>query len=113
MEDAEAPDMPGAAEPAVCRHCGGKIAREDHYCRHCGRGQGSHVAWYYTHWGVVLSTLGLGPFSLFLVWRSPLFTKNVKLVYTLALLSLTWYAGSVLYRFWLTMQAMLGQVYAY
>jgi hypothetical protein len=74
---------PVAAPPAdtLCWHCKKRIDAQDNYCRHCGYGQGSHVKWYYKHWGIVVSTFMIGPFSLIFAWRSPLLSRTAKLVY--------------------------------
>lgn len=39
-------------------------------------GQGPCVPWYYQWWGIALTVLGLGPFSLYFVWRSPRLTPT-------------------------------------
>jgi len=64
-----------------CWSCKAGIDAEDRYCRHCGQGQGQSVAWYYQWWGILLTTfLGLGPFALPLVWRSPALSRPVRLI---------------------------------
>lgn len=90
------------------------IGREDHYCRDCGRGQGDYVSWQYKHWGIIVLTLfGLGPFSLFLLWRSPVISRNAKLAYTAAITLATIFLLDRLHRLWLFYQAALGGMQAY
>ena len=97
-------DMPAA----VCWACGGKISAEDNYCRFCVKGQVRFIPWYYKHWGIIILTLfGFGPFSLFLVWRSPALSRGSKWAYTAAIAALTWYAALKLYHFWLALSVML------
>ncbi|MDA8132555.1 MAG: hypothetical protein M0011_13710 [Elusimicrobia bacterium] len=97
------------AEGSSCWSCGAVIDQGDNYCRRCGKGQGGSVPWYYRHWGVILITLlGLGPFSLFYVWRSPLISRGGKQVYT-ALISLaTVFVLYELHRIWLLYQSLLS-----
>jgi len=76
---------------AQCWSCKGKIEKLDNYCRHCGKGQGDHAGWYYKHWGIILSSLMIGPFALIYVWRSPLISKTAKIIYTALFLAVTWW----------------------
>jgi hypothetical protein len=77
--------------PVKCWSCQGKIGLMDNYCRYCGKGQGSHASWYYKHWGIILSALMIGPFVLFYVWRSPLISRTAKIIYTVLILTATWW----------------------
>jgi hypothetical protein len=98
-----------AEKPATCWGCGRPIGPEDAYCRFCGRGQGTHVPWQYKHWGVItLTLLGLGPFSLFYVWRSPVISRGAKQVYTALILLATYYVVAQFYRLWVFYQGVLG-----
>ena len=92
----------------ACWTCGAGIDAGDNYCRKRGKGQGSSVHWYYKHWGAVVLTLALGPFSLYFVWRSPVLSRNAKLVYTAVIALFTWYAAKVFYGFWQFYLGMLG-----
>ena len=95
-------------ETLVCWSCGARIDQGDNYCRKCGIGLGSSVHWYYKHWGAVLLTLAMGPFSLYFVWRSPVLSRNAKWIYTGLISLVTWYAVSAFYNFWLFFQGMLS-----
>jgi hypothetical protein len=104
-------DATDAEKPALCWDCGKAIGAGDAYCRFCGRGQGERVPWQYKHWGVIVITLvGLGPFSLFYLWRSPVISRNTKLVYSALILVGTFYLAEECYKLWNSMQAMLGSV---
>ncbi len=93
--------------PYACWACGAHIAADDNYCRKCGKGQGGFVSWYYKHWGAILLTLALGPFSLYFVWRSPILPRKAKWIYTVLISLITWYVAEKLYHFWLFFQGML------
>ncbi len=106
--------MPGEAASRPCWSCGAAISRGDSYCKKCGKGQDSHVGWQYTHWGVVVLTLlGLGPFSLIYVWRSPVISRNAKIAYTGFILLLTWFVINSVYGMWTAVQSLLGGAQVY
>lgn len=93
----------------TCWSCGASIAAEDRYCRYCGKGQGKRIPWYYGHSGIiVLTMLVMGPFSLFLVWKSPLLTKPAKWAYTAVILVFSWYFCLTLYKIWQTFIAVFS-----
>ena len=107
-------DLPGGKPPKPCWACGAVIDTGDNYCRFCGKGQGERLPWQYKHWGVIVITLiGLGPFSLFYLWRSPVISRGAKLAYTAAILLLTFYVAEQLYRLWAVFQATLGAMPVY
>lgn len=90
--------LPELVVLSPCWSCGKLIDKVDRYCRGCGNGQGGHVPWYYRHWGIILATgLGLGPFGIWLAWRSPLISKTAKWIYTALILVAAWYACLSLY----------------
>jgi len=102
-------NLPGGTARRPCWSCGAMIDSLDNYCRKCGKGQDTHVPWQYTHWGVIVITLlGLGPFSLIYVWRSPVISRNGKITYTGFILLFTWYVVNSLYRILNAYQAVLG-----
>ena len=47
------------------------------------------VKWHYSVWGVLILLSLLGPFGLFFLWKSPLFGRTSKWIWTLAVLVLT------------------------
>lgn len=91
-----------------CWACKTAIGGGDNYCRHCGKGQGAHLPWQYKWWGLFVLALGLGPFSLVFLWRSPLLSRGAKLVYTAFILLLTYIALDQLRGIWRAYQALLG-----
>lgn len=109
------PDEPqNSTLPKPCWACGAVISTEDRYCRHCGKGQGGRVPWHYTHWGVIVLTLvGLGPFSLFYLWRSPVISRGAKLAYSAGIILLTLFIVDRFYRMWQSFQSLLGGAQIY
>ena len=106
-------NFPGAA-PRPCWSCASLVDAGDNYCKKCGKGQGDHVPWQYKHWGVIVITLfGLGPFTLFYIWRSPVISRNAKLAYTGAIILVTWFIINTFYRLWTALQSMLGGAQIY
>lgn len=71
-----------------CTFCRGLVDKGDKFCRHCGKELGK-IPFSYTHAGVALMFLVLGPLNLFWVWRSPLMSRNTKLFCTVFYLGLT------------------------
>ncbi|HOX21990.1 MAG TPA: zinc ribbon domain-containing protein [Elusimicrobiales bacterium] len=73
-----------------CWKCLAPVSPKDKFCHNCAARQGGKDAWYYSHVGIILLTLvALGPFALYLVWKSPRLSKNARLVYTVLILALT------------------------
>lgn len=87
-----------------CWDCGKPIDAQDHFCRYCGQGQGANIVWYYRGWGIVLLTVfGLGPFSLYLVWKSPTLSLASRLALALFVFAFTAYIG---YSFMIAMNTL-------
>ena len=88
-------------EGGVCWDCRKPAAAEDNFCRFCGRNLAS-FPWYYQHWGIIVLTfLALGPFSLVLVWRSPVISRTARWVYTALAVFLTYEMAMGCYRIYL------------
>lgn len=101
--------LPGEPAARACWSCGTSIGGRDKYCKNCGKGQDGHVPWQYRHSGIIVITLlGLGPFSLFYVWRSPVLSRNAKIAYTGGIILITWFVINSLYSMWTAVQSMLG-----
>lgn len=82
-----------------CWNCAKPIDVSDNYCRYCGSGQGVFVAWYLKPLGIVLITLfALGPFNLGNIWKTPLWSRNVKIGATAATLAYTVWLGLMVER---------------
>ncbi|MDD5657004.1 MAG: hypothetical protein PHF00_07090 [Elusimicrobia bacterium] len=95
-------------EGGLCWKCRKPAADEDNFCRLCGSGLRS-FPWYYQHWGIiVLTLLALGPFSVFLVWRSPVLGRTAKFIYTAFLALLTYAIAVQLYAAWTALKLVLS-----
>lgn len=78
----------------ACWKCGGEVDASDSYCRFCGQNLDGRIPWYYTPvWIALLTVFALGPFSLFLVWRSPALATRGRWVATVLILAFTVYLG--------------------
>ena len=73
----------------ICWHCKNSIETKDAYCRYCGKGQGQHVPFRYTHVGIILLSLLLGPLTLPFIWKSPKISKTSRVGYVLLNLLIT------------------------
>jgi hypothetical protein len=101
--------LPPPPVPVRCWDCGYSVEPRHRYCPWCGQGQGEHVTWYYRRWGIVVaSLLGLGPFGLVLVRRSPLLEAPEKWAWAAAILGLTAYGSWRLYKAVQMISAALG-----
>lgn len=104
----------GAGAKRACWSCGEPVDPADRYCRSCGKGQGAHLPWYYKPWGIVaLTVFGLGPFSIFLVLRSPRLSPGAKAAYTAGILLVTVYAAHRLRQLLLFYQSALTGMQPY
>ena len=96
---------------AVCWSCKGIIDAGDKYCRHCGKGQGRYLPWYYGHAGIIILTFcALGPFSLFLVWRSPILSRAAKWIYTILIAVFTFWIVMTMHNIYVTAMEQLGNI---
>jgi hypothetical protein len=104
----------GAGVKRACWACGAPVDTQDSYCRRCGKGQGDHLPWYYKPWGIIAMTVfGLGPFGIFLVWRSPRLSPGAKAAYTAGILLATAYAVHRLRQLLMFYQAALTGMQPY
>ncbi len=75
-----------------CWSCHADLDGPDRYCRFCGNGQGEFVAWYYKpFWIVILTLTVLGPFSLYLIWKSPVLGRKGRWLLVLLVLVASYY----------------------
>ena len=95
-------------EGGLCWNCRKPAEMEDNYCRFCGKDLVS-FPWFYRHWGIILLTVAaLGPFSLILVWRSPVLSRTAQWIYTLLLLILTYQFLVGCYHLWLFVNSAIN-----
>ena len=84
-------------EPLFCSRCHAQIRETDNYCHACGKSLKPGRGFLFTHGGIVLMALVLGPLALPFVWLSKVLSLGAKLVYTAVLLLLGTY---MVYALW-------------
>jgi len=74
-----------------CTRCQVKIRATDNYCYNCGKTLKRGYGFLYTHIGIILMSLILGPFALPFVWLSKKIHPFFKIIYTLILLAVGYF----------------------
>lgn len=77
--------------PLTCKRCHAPVEETDNYCRVCGHSLKPGRGFLFTHAGIILMALILGPFALPLVWMSKIISNTAKIIYTLVLLVAGYY----------------------
>jgi hypothetical protein len=72
-----------------CWHCCRSVDAGDAYCRHCGKGQGPNIPFRYTHGGIIVLSLLIGPLTLPFILKSPKIGRKGRVVYAALNLALT------------------------
>lgn len=67
---------------SLCPRCHGAIDETDCYCRHCGRPLQPRRGFWFSHWGLLLQVLCIGPFTLVCVWLSRRISWAAKWAWT-------------------------------
>ena len=88
----------------TCPHCHNKADETDNYCRFCGRSLKPGRGFFYSHSGIILLALVLGPFALPMVWLSKIISTPAKWIYTLLLILLGAYLVMAFYHAFLLIQ---------
>lgn len=70
----------------TCPKCRFSCDETDNFCRRCGKSLKPGTGFLYSHSGILLLALILGPFALPAVWGSKLIGATAKWVYTVVLL---------------------------
>lgn len=65
----------------TCWYCKRGIDAGDAYCRFCGRGQGPKIPFRYTHGGMIILSLLIGPLALPFILKSPKIGREARAVY--------------------------------
>lgn len=80
----------------TCPRCHTQIGIMDCYCSHCGKTLKPRMGFWYSHGGIFLLSLLVGPFSLICVWLSRKISVTAKLFWTLGIVIFSvWLAYSV------------------
>ena len=87
-----------------CPRCHCPVDETDNYCRACGRSLRPGTGFLFTHSGIILLSVVLGPFALPVVWMSKLISTPAKWIYTALLALLTVYLIHAFYQAYLLMQ---------
>ena len=94
-------------QPIFCPRCQMQLDETDNYCRSCGKSLKPGHGFLFTHTGIILMALVLGPFALPFVWMSKVVSPIAKIIYTLLLLVAGFYLiYSLMHVFTLTQQSM-------
>ena len=75
----------------ACWHCSATIEAKDAYCRYCGKGQGQAVPFRYTHCGIIVFTLLLGPLAIPFIVKSPKIGTKFRVGYLVLNLLITFF----------------------
>ncbi len=99
---------PGIMEqPIFCKRCHAEVRDTDNYCHACGKSLKPGHGFLFTHAGIILMGLVLGPFALPFVWFSKVIGPIAKIIYTLVLLVVGFYlVYSLVHIFTLMQQSM-------
>ena len=96
-----------AAQPSLCKRCHALVREEDNYCSACGKSLKPGRGFLFTHTGIILMALVLGPFVLQFVWMSKVLGPLAKIIYTVVLVLLGFYlVYSLFHVFTLVAQSM-------
>lgn len=93
-------EMTSFQEPLLCSRCHAQIRPTDNYCHACGKSLKPGRGFLFTHGGIILMALVLGPLALPFVWLSKVLSPAAKLIYTVVLL------GVGIYMFYALWQAV-------
>jgi hypothetical protein len=94
-----------------CWSCAHPLDAADRYCRQCSNGQGRFLQWYYRPvWIMVLTVTALGPFSLFLLWRTPRLGWAGRWITTVVVVGVTVYLGHQLWQTLRVLHRLLGSL---
>ncbi len=88
----------------TCKHCHVSVAPEDNYCRCCGRSLKPGHGFLYSHTGIILLALVIGPFALPCVWMSKRMSAAAKVIYSVILGIIGYFFVLACYRIFQLMQ---------
>ena len=74
-----------------CPKCYSLCDETDNFCRRCGKSLKPGTGFLYSHSGIILLAVILGPFALPAVWGSKLISTAAKWIYTVVLLLIAVY----------------------
>ena len=106
-----APQMPAQfVQPLFCSRCHAEIRETDNYCHACGKSLKRGHGFLYTHGGIILMALVLGPLAIPFVWMSKVISPTAKIIYTVVLGVLGFYLVFSLWKIFNYMNNSLQQM---
>lgn len=93
---------------ADCPRCHAQLDETDNFCRRCGKSLRAGTGFFYTHSGIILLTLAVGPLALITLWLSKLISTPAKWVYTALITAFTVYGVIAFYRIMTQLQEALN-----
>ncbi len=90
-----------------CPKCSQEIDERDNYCRRCGRALKPGTGFWYSHSGIILLMLVLGPFALIPLYMSKILSLRAKAIYCAVITLFTLYLGYVCWQIFTLTQQML------
>ncbi len=104
--------MTDSSTPYTCPRCHLLIDQTDCFCRHCGRNLKPGKGFLFSHTGIILMSLILGPLALPFAWLSKRISLTSKIIYTVVLTLLGICIGLACYHIyqvtWQAAQELLG-----
>lgn len=97
--------------PLTCTRCHAPVDETDNYCRACGKSLKKGYGFLFTHSGIILMTLVLGPFALPCVWFSRLISPTAKWIYSVILLIIGYYFVLMCYHTFMTVQQTMHTLF--
>ena len=101
-------------QPIFCKRCHAEVRESDNYCHACGKSLKPGRGFLFTHTGIILMALVLGPLALPFVWMSKVISLTAKIIYTVALLVIGFYLVFTLWQAFSLMndslQMMMGNL---
>ena len=99
--------LEATAPPVFCSRCQAQVRNTDHYCHNCGKSLKPGHGFVFTHAGIIIMALVLGPFALPFVWFSKVISPLAKIIYTVVLLAVGFYlVYSLVHIFGMAQQSM-------
>ncbi len=93
--------------PILCKRCQAEVRESDNYCHACGKNLKPGHGFLFTHPGIILMALILGPFALPFVWMSRVISPLAKIIYTVVLVLVGFYlVYSLMHIFTMMQQSM-------
>ncbi len=101
-------------QPFTCPRCHLLVEEKDNFCRHCGKTLKTGQTFFYSHTGIILLAVLIGPFALPCVWMSKQISLTAKGIYTAVLLILGVLLVQMCYRMYqLTLSVTQGYLGAF